>query len=184
MKRYLNKNLFYQGDGNIFIPLCIVYLSSFILNLILNDLYFSWEIYRYLYNQSEVRFIISYEHVVLLILYIGIVYIITIGMFKKKKWSTFLAGPFSRIDIRKRELLIIIISVIIHILIFLVVLFKDLIQYYDVIVYINDFYKIILLDIIRIFSISTIIIGVLSVLDSIFSNTYYLIMSVVISFVY
>ena len=50
--------------------------------------------------------------------------------------------------------------------------------------YIPDFYKMIVLDIIRIISISTITIGCLSILDSIFSTLYYLIAAVVISFIY
>lgn len=184
MKKYLNNNLFYQGDANIFLPLCIVYISAFILILIVSDNYFSFQISNYLYNQMSSRFIFSFNGVLLLVAYIGIVYMVTVGIFKRKKWSTFLAGPFSRIDIRKRELIIIGISVIIFIAIYLSVLIKNYIQYYDILMYITDFYKIIVLDIIRIISISTITIGCLAILDSIFSNLYYLIAAVVISFIY
>ena len=184
MKKYLNSNLFYQGDANIFLPLCMVYISSFILTLAGTNGYFRWEINNYLYNQMQVRFIFSYDLVLLLIAYIGIIYVITLGIFKRKKWSTFLSGPFSRMDIRKRELVIIVISVIIYIAIYLSVIAKSYIQYHDILIYITDLKKIILLDIIRIISISTITIGVLSILDSIFSNIYYLAAAVVITFIY
>lgn len=184
MKKYLNNNLFYQGDANIFLPLCIVYIVAFILIIIVSDSYFSFQISKYLYNQMSSRFIFSFDGVFLLVAYIGIVYMVTVGIFKRKKWSTFLAGPFSRLDIRKRELIIIIISVIIFIGIYLSVLIKNYIQYYAILMYIPDFYKMIVLDIIRIISISTITIGCLSILDSIFSTLYYLIAAVVISFIY
>lgn len=184
MKKYLNSNLFYQGDANIFLPLCIVYVTSFIFTLIATNSYFSFEINNYLYNQMQMRFVLSYEGVFLLIAFIGIVYGITVGMFKRKKWSTFLAGPFSRIDIRARELIIIVISVIIYIAIFLTVILKNYIQYYDILVYIKDFHKIVILDVIRIISISTLTIGILAVLDTIFANFYYLIGAVILSFIY
>jgi hypothetical protein len=184
MKKYLNSNLFYQGDANIFLPLCIVYVVSFIFSLMTNDGYFTWKINRYLYNQLEVSFILSFQGVLLLILYIGIIYAITVGIFKRKKWSTFLAGPFSRMDIRARELIIVIFSVIIYILIFLSVVLKNYIQYYDILIYINDFYKIVIIDIIRIISISTITIGILAIMDSIFANLYYLVGAGIFSFIY
>lgn len=184
MKKYLNSNLFYQGDANIFLPLCIVYVATFILTLIATNSYFTWEIHYYLYNQMEMRFVFSYEGVFLLIAYIAIVYVITVGVFKRKKWSTFLAGPFSRIDIRARELIIIIFSIIIYISIFLAVMLKNYIQYYDILIYVNDFYKILILDIIRIISISTLTIGILAILDSIFANFYYLVGAGIFSFIY
>ena len=184
MKKYLNSNLFYQGDANIFLPLCMVYITSFILTLIASKNFFVYKIKGYLYNEIDMSLIFSYEGVLLLIIYIGVIYIITVGVFKRKKWSTFLAGPFSRIDIRKRELIIIGMSVFIYVGIFLSVVIKNYIQYYDILIYINDFYKIVILDVIRIIAISTIIIGVLSILDSIFSNLYYLIIAAVISIIY
>lgn len=184
MKKYLNNNLFYQGDANIFLPLCMVYISTFILFLILSNNYFSFQISSYLYNQTDSKFIFSVEGVLLLIAYIGIVYMITVGIFKRKKWSTFLAGPFSRIDIRKRELIIMVISVLIFIGMYLSIIIKNYIQYQDILIYINDFYIMVLLDVIRIISLSSIIIGVIAVLDSIFSNLYYLIAAGVISLIY
>lgn len=184
MKKYLNNNLFYQGDANIFLPLCMVYITSFILTLIASNNFFMYELKGYLYNQIDMRFIFSYEGVLLLIIYIGVIYIITVGVFKRKKWSTFLAGPFSRIDIRKRELIIIGLSVFVYVGVYLSVVIKNYIQYYDILIYINDFYKIVILDVIRIIAISTITIGVLSILDSIFSNLYYLIIAAVISIIY
>lgn len=184
MKKYLNSNLFYQGDANIFIPLCIVYVASFIFNLIATDDYFSWKINRYLYNQLDVSFVLSFEGVLLLIFYVCIIYAITVGIFKRKKWSTFLSGPFSRVDIRARELIIVIFSVIIYILIFLSVVLKNYIQYYDILIYINGFYKIVIIDIIRIISISTITIGILAIMDTIFANLYYLVGAGIFSFIY
>ncbi|MCF0147258.1 MAG: hypothetical protein HUJ77_02550 [Clostridium sp.] len=184
MKKYLNNNLFYQGDANIFLSLSMVYISTFILLLILTNNYFSTGISYYLYNQTDKKFIFSAEGVLLLIAYIGIVYIITVGIFKRKKWSTFLAGPFSRLDIRKRELIIVIISVLIFVGMYLFIIIKNYIQYQDIVVYIANFYKMVLLDVIRIISLSIIIIGVVAVLDSIFANLYYLIAATVISFIY
>ena len=184
MKKYLNNNLFYQGDANIFLPLCIVYVAGFILTLMLTDNYFTWEIRRYLYGGGEIRYIFSYEGVVLLVLYIGIIYLITVGIFKRKKWSTFLSGPFSRIDIRTRELIIVIFSVIIYVAIYATIMLKNYIQYYDVLIYLNDFYKMVLLDIIRIISISIFIIGIISILDSIFANLYYLVGASILSIIY
>ena len=172
MKKYLNNNLFYQGDANIFLPLCMVYISTFILLLLLSNEYFSLQISRHLYNQINSKFIFSEGGVLLLIVYIGIVYMITVGIFKRKKWSTFLAGPFSRLDIRKRELSIMVTSILIFIGMYLSIIIKNYIQYQYILIYIDDFYKIVVLDVIRIISLSTIIIGVVAVLDSIFSNLY------------
>ena len=185
MKKYLNSNLFYQGDANIFLPLCVVYVAGFILNLITINEYFSWKIKMYLYNHlNYYSFIFSYESVILLIIYIGIIYIITVGIFKRKKWSTFLSGPFSRIDIRARELIIVILSVIIYIIMFLSIVLKNYIQYYNILIYINDFHKILILDILRMISISTLTIGILSIMDTIFANLYYLIGAIIFSFIY
>ncbi len=184
MKKYLNNNLFYQGDANIFLPLCMVYISTFILLLLLSNEYFSLQISRHLYNQINSKFIFSEGGVLLLIVYIGIVYMITVGIFKRKKWSTFLAGPFSRLDIRKRELSIMVTSILIFIGMYLSIIIKNYIQYQYILIYIDDFYKIVVLDVIRIISLSTIIIGVVAVLDSIFSNLYYLIVAGVVSLIY
>ena len=85
MKKYLNSNLFYQGDANIFLPLCMVYISTFIVFLISSNNFFGFEIRYYLYNQNNRTFIFSSETVLLLIPYIAIIYIITVGIFKRKK---------------------------------------------------------------------------------------------------
>lgn len=184
MKKYLNKSLFYQGDANIFLPLCIVYIAVFILTLISTNNFFTYDIRQYLYNPINTRYVFSIEETVILGAYICIIYIITVGIFKRKKWSTFLSGPFSRMDIRIRELIIIVMSVFIYIIIFLSIILKNYIQYYDTLRYINDFYKIILFDILRIISISTLMIGVLSILDTIFANLYYLVGAGIFSFLY
>lgn len=184
MKKYLNKSLFYQGDANIFIPLCIVYIAAFILTLISVNNFFTYDIRQYLYNPINIRYVFSIDGIIILGAYISIIYIITVGIFKRKKWSTFLSGPFSRMDIRIRELIIIVMSVFIYIIIFLAIIFKNYIQYYDTLKYINDFNIIILFDILRIISISTLIIGILSILDTVFANLYYLICAGIFSFLY
>lgn len=184
MKKYLNKSLFYQGDANIFLPLCLVYIGAFIFLLIDINNYFNYDIKMYLYNQINQRYIFSFENNLVLIAYIIIIYIITVGVFKRKKWSTFLCGPFSRIDIRARELIIILMSVIIYILIFLTIICKNYIQHYEILRYINNFYKILIYDTLRIFSMSILVIGGLAVLDSIFANLYYLIGGGIFSLIY
>lgn len=184
MKKYFNKSLFYQGDASIFLPLCLVYIGIFIFLLIDINNYFYYDIKMYLYNQINQNLIVSFENNLILIAYISIIYIITVGVFKRKKWSTFLSGPFSRIDIRTRELIIILISVIIYIVIFLFIVCKNYIQHYEILRYINDFYKIIIYDVLRIFSMSMLLIGCIALLDSIFANLYYLIGGVIFSFIY
>lgn len=184
MKKYLNKSLFYQGDANIFLPLCLVYIGAFIFLLININSYFTYDIKRYLYNQMDRQFIFSFENTLVLIAYIIIIYIITVGIFKRKKWSTFLASPFSRIDIRVRELIIILMSVIIYIFLFLFIVCKNYIQHYEILKYMNDFYTIIIYDTLRIFSISILVIGGLAILDSIFANLYYLIGGAIFSLIY
>lgn len=184
MKKYLNSNLFYQGDANIFLPLCIVYVAAFIFTVIGTNVVFSWNIKYYLYNQSQIEYIFSFEGVLILVAYILAIYAITVGIFKRKKWSTFLSGPFSRLDIRVRELIIIVMSVLIYIGIFLSIVVKNYIQYYDVLQYLDGFSKIIIFDVIRIISIATLTIGILALLDSIFANLYYLVGAGIFSFIY
>ncbi|MGG7142797.1 hypothetical protein ACQPVP_04960 [Clostridium nigeriense] len=184
MKKYLNSNLFYQGDANIFLPLCIVYIAAFIFTVIGTNGVFTWNIKYYLYNQSQIGYIFSFEGVVILVAYILAIYAITVGIFKRKKWSTFLSGPFSRFDIRVRELIIIVMSVLIYIGIFLSIIVKNCIQYYDILQYLDGFGKIIIFDVIRIISISTLTIGILALLDSIFANLYYLVGAGILSFIY
>lgn len=184
MKKYLNKSLFYQGDSNILLPLFIVYVATFILiNLTANE-FFGYNIRRYMYNHAMAGYIFSFQSFLTLIIYIGVIYAITVGIFKRKKWSTLLSGPFSRKDIRIRELIIIIMSIFIYIFMFLAIIGKNYIQYYDIIKYMDYFYRIVILDIIRIISISIITLGVLLILDTIFSNLYYLFGSIIFLFIY
>ena len=119
MKKYFNKAIFYQGDGSILIPLLVTYVSAFIINLLATSNYFSWYIRTSLYNQGNKENILTFSHIFLFGLYMVVVYVITVGIYKRKKWSTLLAGPFSRMDIRKREFLIISISSIVYIIAFL-----------------------------------------------------------------
>jgi len=184
MKKYLNSNLFYQGDANIFLPLCIVYVAAFIFTVVGTNVWFSWNIKYYLYDQRRIEYIFSFEGVLILVAYILAIYAINVGIFKRKKWSTLLSGPFSRLDIRVRELIIIVMSVLIYIGIFLSIVVKNYIQYYDLLQYLDWFGKIIIFDVIRIISIATLIIGILALLDSIFANLYYLVGAGIFSFIY
>lgn len=184
MKKYLNKSLFYQGDAKIILPLALAYVGVFLITKIIIDDYFNWRLKGNLYNGYNNNLIYSFECVVILILYLIISYIIIVGMFKRKKWSTLLSGPFSRLDIRKRELILIIICAILYLIGYLIIIGQGAIKNAEIIRYIGDFKENIFMDVIRIISISTITIGGLALLDSIFANTYYLIGSGIFIFIY
>lgn len=184
MKKYLNKSLFYQGDAKIILPLAIAYVGTFLITKIIIDEYFNWRLRENLYNGYNHNLIYSFECVVILILYLIICYIIIVGMFKRKKWSTLLSGPFSRLDIRKRELILIIICAILYLIAYLIIIGQGVIKNAEIIRYIGSFNESISIDVIRIISISTITIGGLALLDSIFANTYYLIGSGIFIFIY
>lgn len=184
MKKYFNKAIFYQGDGSILIPLLVTYVSAFIINLLSTSSYFSWSIRVCLYNQGDKENILTIPHIFLFGLYMVVVYVITVGVFKRKKWSTLLAGPFSRLDIRKREFLIISMSSLVYIIAFLYAILRGWSSEREILSYIGGFYELVLLDTLKLTCIAVLIIGVLAILDSIFSNIYYLFGTIVFSFIY
>ena len=186
MRRYLNKSLFYQGDSNILLILFVCYTGIFfILNILIND----WFIYLpsqvlYTTNYKYLKLILDTDITIILCLYIFIVYSISVGMFKRKKWATLLSGPFTKKDIRRRELLIVIISTIIFFIMYFLIVYKGYIRNYELITYLNNFKNLIAIDLIKMISLALFIIGVLFFLDSIFSNLYFLIFSLVFIGVY
>lgn len=184
MKKYFNKAIFYQGDGSILIPLLVTYVSAFIINLLSTSSYFSWSIRVCLYNQVNKENILTLPHIFLFGLYMVVVYVITVGVFKRKKWSTLLAGPFSRLDIRKREFLIISMSSVVYIIAFLYSILRGWASKREILRYIGGFYELVLLDTLKLICIAVLIMGVLAILDSIFSNIYYLFGTIVFSFIY
>lgn len=184
MKKYLNKSLFYQGDAKIILPLAIAYIGVILFSKISLSQYFDWQIKQRLYGYYQDSFIFSFDGVVILLLYLIIVYIISVGIFKRKKWSTLLAGPFSRMDIRTREFIIVVMSAIFYLLCYLVIVGQETVQNIEIISYMGNFRKIVIIDVIRIISISTITIGGLALLDSIFSNMYYLFGSLIFIIIY
>lgn len=184
MKKYLNKSLFYQGDAKIILPLTIAYIGVILFSKISLSNYFDWQIKQRLYGYYQDSFILSFDSIVILLLYLIIVYIISVGIFKRKKWSTLLAGPFSRMDIRTREFIIVVMSAIFYLLCYLVIVGQETVQNIEIISYIGNFKEIVIIDVIRIISISTITIGGLALLDSIFSNMYYLFGSLIFIIIY
>ncbi|GAA0110468.1 hypothetical protein [Clostridium sp.] len=184
MKKYLNKSLFYQGDAKIILPLAIAYIGVILFSKISLSNYFDWQIKQRLYGYYQDSFVLSFDSIVILLLYLIIVYIISVGIFKRKKWSTLLAGPFSRMDIRTREFIIVVMSAIFYLLCYLVIVGQETVQNIEIISYIGNFKEIVISDVIRIISISTITIGGLALLDSIFSNMYYLFGSLIFIIIY
>ncbi|MDB1921741.1 hypothetical protein PMY56_02195 [Clostridium tertium] len=184
MKRYLNKSLFYQGDSKIILPLIIAYIGVILFNKISFSEYFDWQIKQTLYSKYKSSFIFSIDGIVILLLYLIIVYILAVGIFKRKKWSTLLAGPFSRMDIRSREFIIVVMAVFFYLLSYLIIVGQEAMQNSEIIYYMGNFKEIIIIDLIRIVSISTITIGGLALLDSIFANLYYLFGSLIFIIIY
>ena len=184
MKKYLNRSLFYQGDAKIILPLTIAYIGVILFSKISLSNYLDWQIKQRLYGYYQDSFVLSFDSIVILLLYLIIVYIISVGIFKRKKWSTLLAGPFSRMDIRTREFIIVVMSAIFYLLCYLVIVGQETVQNIEIISYIGNFKEIVIIDVIRIISISTITIGGLALLDSIFSNMYYLFGSLIFIIIY
>ena len=184
MKKYLSKNLFYQGDAKIILPLTIAYVAAFLFNKAILSSFFNWTIKEQLYNQYTNQLIYSFDGMVILVLYLIVIYIISAGIFKRKKWATLLSGPFSRMDIRKREFIIVVMSAVVYIFIYLIIIGKGIIENIEIITYMGNFKELIIIDLIRIISVSTITIGGLALLDSIFSNVYYLMGSIIFICVY
>lgn len=188
MRKYLNKSLLYQGDSKITLFLSIVYLVSFSLNKGMVDTYFNYYIRSYLYNQNyhinDIQLMFTSLGMFYLGIYLIICYLIIVGVHKRKKWSLLLSGPFSKLDIRKRELVLIIISLLVFLLSFIITVVQNIYLNYEIVSYIAEIKRMFLLDLIRVISIAIIIIGGLALLDSFFSNIYYVIGSIVFIFLY
>lgn len=188
MKRYLNKGLFYQGDTKISLPLLVVYFINYFIIYSMVGNFFSYNLKERLYNywsyDSEMILINSMESWIFMIFYYGICYLIIVGIFKRKKWSTLLSGPFSRLDIRKRELILILISFLVYLFTFILVVLQNIFLNQELIAYLGDFYKVFYLDILRIIALSFISISIVAILDSFFSNAYYFFSSIILLFLY
>lgn len=184
MKKYFKNNIFYQGDAKIILPLFLVYIITFMVEYIKINEYFKYNIGRRLYNNVNIFNIVGVFDILFLTLYLGIIYIISSGLFKRKKWTTFLSMPYSKLDIRKREFFIIFISLFVYIGIFLLLILKGYIQYYEVIIYLDKFYRIIIIETIRLTSIAFLILGIICIVDTIFSNIYYIVGSILTVIIY
>lgn len=188
MRKYLNKSLFYQGDSKIIVFLCVVYLIAFSLNKTIVDDYFNYNIMNKLYNinsySSEIDFIFNGQEILFLTVYLMLCYSIIVGIHKRKKWSLFLSGPFSKLDIRKREFTLMIISFFIFFFSYFISVLQNVYLNYEVLQYVDSFGINFLLDSIRIISISALIIGGLALLDSFFSNLYFVFGSMVFMLAY
>ncbi|GAB6170277.1 hypothetical protein JCM1393_27370 [Clostridium carnis] len=186
MKKYLNKSLYFQGDKNIFIFLMVLYINTFIiLNLIIAKWFrnFSKQI-LYTYKNIYFQSIFAYGTIFILILFLFINFLIVAGLHKRKKWSTLLSGPFRRKDIRIREIIIMLISILVFIGIYLVIIAREAIIYKDILKYTTVFNTIIVIDILKIVSISLIVIGSLFFIDNIFSNVLFLTGGIIFGFMY
>ena len=175
MKKYFKENIFYQGDSKIVLPLILIYIIAFIVNYLKINEYFKFNIVNRLYKDFIILNIVSAFDIFFFTLYLGIIYIITSGLFKRKKWTTFLSMPYSKLDIRKREFFILFISFIIYISIFLLMILKGCIQFYEVISYLDKFYRIIIIEAVRLVSIGLLILSLICIVDTIFSSIYYII---------
>ena len=184
MKKYFKENIFYQGDSKIVLPLFLVYIIAFIVNYLNINEYFRYNITNKLYRDYMVLNIVDGLDVFCLALYLGVIYIITSGLFKRKKWTTFLSMPYSKLDIRKREFFILFISFIIYIAIFLLMILKGCIQYYEILSYLDKFYRIIIIETLRLVSVGLLILSIICIVDTIFSNIYYIVGGVLTSFIY
>ncbi|MBX7317100.1 hypothetical protein K4H61_13160, partial [Clostridium chauvoei] len=186
MRKYLNRSIFYQGDANIILPLVACYIGAFIFQSTIINKWFGYLKYQVLYTTTE-KYLSSSNDIfilLLLVLYLSIIYMISVGIFKRKKWSTLLSGPFSKKDIRRRELILVIMSTMVFFIIYYILIISGYIRNSELISYLNVFNNVIILDFIRMFSISILVIGGLFFLDSLFSNLYMLIFSVVFIGIY
>ncbi|HHU66218.1 hypothetical protein [Streptococcus sp.] len=196
MRKYLNKSLLYQGDSKITLFLSIAYFAAFFFNKIIVDSFFDSNIRLYLYNLNynylyyekfnaeAVQLMFTTLELFYLGVYLIICYSIIVGIHKRKKWSLLLSGPFSKLDIRKREFILIIISFLVFLVSFIIAVVQNIYLNYEIISYISGFEKVFLIDLIRIISVAAITIGGLTLLDSFFSNIYYVLGSLIFTFLY
>lgn len=189
MKRYLNKSLYYQGDGKIWLPLLVVYLINYLVITLFVEDFFSFELRNSLYYKEQtyygdIHLIYDIEMWIAMIIFYAVCYFIIVGFFKRKKWSTLLSGPFSKLDIRKRELILMLISFLVYLLTFIIVVFQNVYLNEELVSFISDFNKVLYLDILRVIAISFIGISIVAILDSFFSNVYYFLSSIILLILY
>jgi len=175
MKKYLNKNIFFQGDARIFALLLSLLVATYmILELsIKTSLYSNYEfiLYNY-YGTRNIQTPLGVIGIFILLIFLVISFISICGIFKRKKWATLLSGPFSRMDIRKRELVLMMGCVIGFILIFLLACIRYSIANDILVSYMKGFWWLVSIDVIRIIFISLCAISILFFIDSLTSNMY------------
>lgn len=185
MKKYLNKNIFYQGDTSILLPLALCYIVAFIF---LKTLMSGWSdgmLYNYLYSGNYVKTIVDLDILMAFVIYILLIYIISVGVFKKKKWCTLLSGPFTKKDIRRRELIIIVSSILLFIAFYLIIIGQIYIERTEIINYMGPvFLKFMSFDLMRLIGVAFVTVGGIFLLDSIFSNLYMFVTGSVFTGVY
>lgn len=173
MKKYFNKNIFFQGDAKIFsVLMSLLLLVGVFLDITMNNS--NYNDYRFmLYNYSDqVKNPLGIVGMFILVVFLVICFVLICGMFKGKKWATLLSGPFSRIDIRKRELTLMIGCIIGFILLFLLVCERNYIANDVLNSYIKGFWILVVIDIIRIVVVSAALTSILFFIDSLTSNMY------------
>lgn len=187
MKKYLNTNIFFQGDTKITALLTSLIAVVFILLeiIIKESIYNNYNFI--LYNTVDIynlQTMLGFPGMFILSLFLIISFVLICGLFKRKKWSTFLSGPFSRMDIRKRELFLMLCCIVAFIIVFLIVILRFSIANESLISYIDEFSKVILIDLVRIIFISLTLTSVLFLVDSLTSNMYITIGSIFVTGIY
>ena len=175
MKKYLNNNMFFQGDSRIFSFLIGLFLCTYaVLELsIKSSLYSNYDFILYTYyGKANMESPLGFLGVFILLIFLVISFILICGMFKRKKWATLLSGPFSRMDIRRRELVLMVGCVIVFILMFLLVWIRYSISNDILVSYIKGFWWLIAMDVVRIIFISLATMSILFLIDSLTSNIY------------
>lgn len=175
MNKYFNKNIFFQGDAKIFTILTsLLILVWALLEVCIKSSFYS-EVNGIIYDYSGYGYTntpLGRVVVIILSIFLIISFILICGMFKRKKWSTLLSCAFTRMEIRKRELTLMIGCIIGFILIFLLVCIRYYISNDILLSYINGFWNLIAMDVIRIILVSGALTAVLFCIDSLTSNMY------------
>lgn len=173
MKKYLNKSIFFQGDAKIVTLLSVLIMIAWVaLEFIINNSYnseYRWRLYDY---SSYSYTLLGASGILILGMFLVVSFIVICGLFKRKKWATLLSGPFSKIDIRKRELTLMIVSIVGFILMFLLVSIRYSIANDILVSYTKGYWTYVIIDIIRVIVIGLTITSILFVIDSLTSNMY------------
>lgn len=175
MRKYLNENVFFQGDSKIVTILIALFILLWsLLEFTIHNTFYTY--YEYIiYDNSGNGYTNSPLGrcvIIILLVFLIISFTLICGMFKRKKWSTLLSCTFTRIDIRKRELTLMGGCIIGFILIFLLVCIRYSIKNDILVSYIDGFWALIGMDVIRIIIVSAAITAVLFFIDSLTSNMY------------